>query len=349
MVQIVLNMFEVSPMYQKLQRRNGVLSAVLAVTALTALAVSGPVNAATKAAKTTKKTTKKATPNTTATTAVPATTAKPTRTLKIGAIPDVAPERLVQINSTVATYLAKKLGTKVEYVPVADYPAAVSLFKTGDLDLVWFGGLTGVQARLQTPGAKVLAQRDVDDDFHSVFIVNTSVKDLPEINSVGRLGLLRGLRFTFGSESSTSGRTMPEYFLAEAGLDSDVDFAGKPGYSGSHDKTIDLVQAGTFEAGALNEQVWARRVAAGTVDLNKVKLVFRSPGYRDYHWIAGPNTDARFGDGFTTKIKDALLTANTDPDGTAALTLLGSKKFIPTDPNNYKEIEKIGRKLGLIR
>lgn len=277
------------------------------------------------------------------------TPAKPSRTLRLGAIPDVTPERLVEINGTIAKYLAKKLNVKVEYVPVADYPSAVSLFRTGDLDLVWFGGLTGVQARLQTPGAKVLAQRDVDDDFHSVFIVNTSVQALPVIDSVGRLAALKGFRFTFGSESSTSGRTMPEYFLDAAGLDSSRDFAGAPGYSGSHDKTIDLVQAGTYEAGALNEQVWARRVAAGTVDLTKVKLVFRTPGYKDYHWIAGPKTDERFGAGFSDSIKDAFLTADADVDGAKALSLLGSKKFIPTNANNYKEIEKIGRTLGLIR
>ena len=141
---------------------------------------------------------------------------------------------------------------------------------------------------------------------------------------------------------------MPEYFLSEAGLDSDKDFAGPPGYSGSHDKTIDLVQAGTFEAGALNEQVWARRKAAGTVDLTKVIEVYRSPGYRDYHWIAGPKTDERFGQGFTDKVKDAFLTADADADGAKALGLLGAKKFIPADPKNYREIEKIGRKLGLI-
>jgi phosphonate transport system substrate-binding protein len=109
------------------------------------------------------------------------------------------------------------------------------------------------------------------------------------------------------------------------------------------------VQSGTFEAGALNEQVWARRVAAGTVDLNKVKLVFRTPGYRDYHWIAGPKTDERFGNGFSDNIKDAFLTADADVDGAKVLNLLGSKKFIPTNANNYKDIEKIGRTLGLIR
>jgi phosphonate transport system substrate-binding protein len=327
----------------------------VAVSAAALLGSLGHPNVASAATKTKAKPTAvkpKAAPTTVATvqTAPAVTTpAKPTRTLRIGAIPDVTPERLVEINGTTAKYLAKKLNVKVEYVPVADYPSAVSLFRTGDLDLVWFGGLTGVQARLQTPGAKVLAQRDVDDDFHSVFIVNNAVQTLPVIDSVGRLAALKGFRFTFGSESSTSGRTMPEYFLDAAGLDSSRDFAGAPGYSGSHDRTIDLVQAGTFEAGALNEQVWARRVAAGTVDLTKVKMVFRTPGYRDYHWIAGPKTDERFGNGFSDNIKGAFLTADTDADGAKVLSLLGAKKFIPTNANNYKDIEKIGRTLGLIR
>lgn len=273
---------------------------------------------------------------------------KPKRTLRISAIPDVTPERLKEINATVAKYLANRLRLNVEFVPVADYPASVTLFRTGDLDLVWFGGLTGVQARLQTPGSTVLAQRDIDDDFHSVFIVNKSVSALPKIDNVARLVFLKGLRFTFGSESSTSGRTMPEYFLSEAGLESDEDFEGRPGFSGSHDKTIDLVQSGTYEAGALNEQVWARRKAAGTVDLTKVMEVFRTPGYRDYHWVAGPDTDNRFGAGFTLRLREALLAADADVDGAMALSLLGARRFIPTSPGNYVQIETIGRKLGLI-
>ncbi|HVL02866.1 MAG TPA: PhnD/SsuA/transferrin family substrate-binding protein, partial [Acidimicrobiales bacterium] len=65
----------------------------------------------------------------------------------IGAIPDQDPEVLQRLYGTVAGYLAKELAVAVEYVPVADYGAAVNLFRAGDRDMVWFGGLTGVQAR----------------------------------------------------------------------------------------------------------------------------------------------------------------------------------------------------------
>ena len=322
---------------------------VLGVVAVAVGLIAVPASAAKKVAA--KKTPAPVATVAPVTTAAPAPTTappKPTRTLKLGAIPDQDPAKLTRIYSTVATYLSDKLGVKVEYVPVTDYASAVNLFRTGDLDLVWFGGLTGTQARLQTPGATLLAQRDIDESFHSVFIVNTSVR-FPTIASVRNLAFLKGLRFTYGSNSSTSGFLMPEFFLDQAGLNDEQDFAGTVGFSGSHDKTIDLVASGTFEAGALNEQVWKNRKAAGTVDLTKVAEVFRTPGYHDYQWQAGPKTDERFGAGFTDKLKTTFLgISSSDPSGTALLDLFGAKKFVPADAKDYGEIERIGRKLKLI-
>ncbi len=51
--------------------------------------------------------------------------------------------------------MAEELDVEVEYVLVTGYAAAVSLFRSGDLDMVWFGGLTDVQARLQVERAQV--------------------------------------------------------------------------------------------------------------------------------------------------------------------------------------------------
>jgi phosphonate transport system substrate-binding protein len=272
----------------------------------------------------------------------------PDRVLKISAIPDQDPAKLTAINTAMAGYLTTALGRTVEYVPVTDYAASVSLFKTGDLDVVFFGGLTGVQARLQTPNATLLAQRDIDDAFQTVFIASKGA-GVGTVDDVAGLTALKGKRFTFGSESSTSGRLMPEYFLDQAGLASATDFSGPAGFSGSHDKTIDLVQAGTYDAGALNLQVWKKRKEAGTVDLTKVDEVLVSPPYHDYHWIAGPETDDRFGAGFADEISEALLALDyTDPEQAKLLDLYGAKKFIATSAGNYKEIEQIARKLDLI-
>lgn len=268
--------------------------------------------------------------------------------LVVGAIPDQDPHELQRLHGLLADHLERELGVPVEYVPVTDYAAAVNLFRAGDLDLVWFGGLTGVQARLQTPGAEVVAQRDIDEDFRSVFIVNTET-GLQPVDDVAALGRLRGRRFTFGSASSTSGRLMPQYFLQQAGVASH-DFAGAPGFSGSHDKTIDLVESGSFEAGVLNEQVWDARVDAGAVDTDRVQVFFRTPAYHDYHWVLGPSAVHRYGEDFPERVRDALLGLSRDEEREApVLDLFGAERFVPVEASDHAQIEEVARGLGLVR
>ena len=273
---------------------------------------------------------------------------KPAASLRISSIPDQDPAKVAARDGAMAEYLRAKLGVSVEVVPVTDYAASVSLFKAGDLDLVFYGGLTGVQARLRSPGSVLIAQRDVDDAFRSVFIANASAGVAP-VSGIDGLKTLAGKRFTFGSESSTSGRLMPQYFLDKAGLDAEKDFAGPAGFSGSHDKTVDLVQSGTYQAGALNLQVWKSRIEKGTVDTTKVVEVFVTPSYRDYHWLASAGMTQRFGAGFTDKVKAAILGLDgADSTQAPVLQAYGAKSFIPTTAENYTEIEAIGRKLQLI-
>jgi phosphonate transport system substrate-binding protein len=268
--------------------------------------------------------------------------------LTIGAIPDQDPEKLQRLYGTVADYLGSKLGVPVRFRPVTDYTAAVSLFRTGDLQLVWFGGLTGVQARLQTPGAVPLVQRNIDSSFHSLFLGHVG-SGLAPVSDVGGLSELKGRRFTFGSRSSTSGYLMPASFLLQAGVDPATGFTGQPGYSGSHDTTIDLVTSGSFDAGAVNEQVWNSRLAKKTVDTAKVQVLYRSPAFSDYHWLAGPTIEQEFGAGFHQRISQAFLDLDPSrsPDA-AVLDLFGATGFVPTTASNYDQIEATARQLRLI-
>jgi phosphonate transport system substrate-binding protein len=269
--------------------------------------------------------------------------------LRIGAIPDQNPEKLNRLYGQVAAELGRQLGVKVQYVPVTDYAAAVSAFRTGSLDLVWFGGLTGVQARLQKPGAQVIAQRDIDAQFHSVFIAN-SRSGLQPIRQQKQLTVLKGRRFTFGSESSTSARLMPQYFLSQAGVGM-KDFAGgAPGFSGSHDATIALVQSGAYDAGVVNEQVWKANLRSGKTDRSKVFVLWRTPGYPDYHWIGQPDLDQRFGAGFTAKLRGAILSWRpTNPEQKQILDLFGAQQFTGAKASDYQRIEQVGRQIGKIR
>jgi phosphonate transport system substrate-binding protein len=267
--------------------------------------------------------------------------AAPSRPLRISAIPDQDPEKLQRLYGLVASYLSKELAVDVEYKPVADYKAAVTAFRVGDLDLVWYGGLTGVQARSQVPGAEPILQRDVDERFTSVFIANKA-------RGVTGLDGLKGHTFTFGSESSTSGRLMPQFFLQEHGIRLG-DFKGVPGFSGSHDKTVELVAAGTYDAGVLNAKVWQARLDKGTVDPSKVAVIWTTPSYHDYHWVLHPTVRAQRGAPFVDRVRQAFLGLDpSNPEQQAILDLFSAKKFVPTDASNYTQIEKVGREVGLI-
>ena len=265
--------------------------------------------------------------------------------LKIGGIPDQDSSRLARRYDGFASYLSNKLGVQVEYMPSVDYAAVVTAFSQNQLQVAFFGGLTGVQARLQNPGAQAIAQRENDAKFHSKFIARA---DLP-VASLGDLKQQANeLTITFGSPSSTSGHLMPRHFLTQAGIDPDEDFREIASFSGSHDATWQLVQSGAFDIGALNEDVWNRASQNGTVDTTRVKEFYTTPDYFDYNWTVRADLDEMYGEGFSKKLQKALLDLNPQ-EHTEILELFNTNKFIITNNENYQAIEDVGRQLEIIK
>ena len=271
-----------------------------------------------------------------------------TPTLRVGGIPDQDAQRLARRYEIFADYLSKELDVPVEYVPSVSYSAVVTAFSQNDVQLAFFGALTGVQARLQNPGARAIVQRAHDAEFHSKYVVRGG-DEFAHLNSLDDLvGKTGDLTITFGSESSTSGHLMPRYFLGEAGIDVGNDFRTAPGFSGSHDKTWQLVAAGSYDVGALAEDVWARAVTEGKADPTQVRELDTTPNYFNYNWTARPDLDEVYGDGFTDRIQAALLALNPQEHG-EILELFSTERFIATENDNYRAIEQVARELEIIQ
>ena len=261
-------------------------------------------------------------------------------TLKIAGIPDQNSSTIARRYEVLTSYLSERLGLNVEFVPTVNYAATVIGFKQDAIQLAWFGGLTGVQARKAVPGSTVIAGRPRDAKFHSKFIISTAV-------NASSLEDLEGLAFTFGSESSTSGHLMPRHFLLQAGIDPDKDFRGLPNYSGSHDKTWKLVESGAFQAGALNEAVWDRAISEGKVDQSKVREMWITPAYFDYNWTVRGDLDEKFGAGFTDRLQEALL--GIDSTNEEIRELFQTDTFVASNNDNYRSIEEVATSLGIIK
>jgi len=271
--------------------------------------------------------------------AVPATAVSAQQLFKVTTIPEEAATEQIRKFGPIVKYLERVLGTKVEFTPVTDYPAAVEALVNKQVDLVWFGGFTHVQAQLRSGGKIIpIAQREEDTKFRSVFITQTN-------SGIKTLNDLKGKAVSFGSQSSTSGHLMPRSFLLQAKINPEKDFK-RVAYSGAHDATIASVVSGRVDAAALDITVWRKFVADKKVDTSKVDVFFTTPPFYNYNWSVHADMPAPLRE----RVTKALLDLSMDtPEGKEILTLNRATKYISTRAENYKSLEQAGRSANLIK
>jgi phosphonate transport system substrate-binding protein len=261
-------------------------------------------------------------------------------TFTFTAIPDEDESQLRTRFEKVALYLEKQLGVKVKYVPVKSYAAAVTAFKNNQVQLAWFGGLSGVQARRLVPGSQAIAQGYEDQFFKSYFIAHHSTgltmnDSFPDISQK---------TFTFGSKGSTSGRLMPQFYIEQHLQKKPQQAFKRVGFSGDHSRTIAQVQAGSYQVGAVNYKVWETALAAGKIDTSKVNVIWETPGYPDYQWTIRAGVDTKFGKGFADKVQAALLNMNS-PE---LLNSFPRSSFIGATNKDFEPVLTVAKKIGLI-
>lgn len=263
------------------------------------------------------------------------------KTLVFSAIPDQDQSQLVKRFGKVADYLTRELGIPVKYVPVKSYSAAITAFRNNQVQLAWFGGLSGVRARLLVPGSEAIAQGKEDTQFKTYFIAHHSTGLKASDNFPTGIS---GKTFTFGSKGSTSGRLMPEFYIRKNLKQSPDDAFKRVGFSGNHSRTIALVQTGAYQIGATNYKVWEKELKAGKIDTGKVSVIWQTPTYPDYQWSIRGDVDKEWGKGFKAKVQQALLNMK-DP---ALLHAFPRSSFIKAGNNDYQPILTTAKEIGLI-
>ncbi len=263
------------------------------------------------------------------------------QTFTYTAIPDQDETRLNERFAKVTSYLQTTLGVPVRYAPVKSYPAAVTAFQNNQVQLAWFGGLTGVQARLRVPGSEAIAQGYEDQFFVTYFIAHKSTALKPSDDFPKAIA---GKSFTFGAKGSTSGRLMPEFHIARVFGKPPENVFSRVGFSGDHSKTAALVASGAYEVGALDFTVFETEVKQGRIRSDDVVVLWKTPPYPDYQWTIRGEVDRSFGAGFKDKVRKALLEMN-DPD---LLASFPRKSFVPAKNDDYTSILETATKIGLI-
>ncbi len=268
------------------------------------------------------------------------------KVLRITAIPDKKVSDQSIKYKALSDYLATELGVKVEYVNSQDYSASVNRFANNEVQLVWFGGLTGVQARARVEGSRAIVQGVVDPEYKSYFIAHESTglersDEFPQG--------IANLTFTFGSKKSTSGRLMPTWFIQKETSKTPDEFFSKPiQFTGkaSHAGTANAVNEGSVQAGVLSYKTYDSMIKSGEIDPNKAKIIWVTPGYADYNFTAHPSLEETFGAGFIDKLQKALISCK-DKDVLAVLKR--EEGLIEANNDDFTSIVTIAKELGFFK
>ena len=265
-------------------------------------------------------------------------------TLRVGVVPNIAPDQQRARYAPLAEHLSRALGTQVELFVASTYAGVVTALAAGQVDVAYLGGLTYAQAERQVPLVPLVTEVDRATGGPE-YLSAVVVPDRSPVRSVAGL-LDRRASFAFGDPSSTSGSLYPRLMLTEAGARcSSTDLTacpplGEVRFTGGHDAVALAVAGGRVDAGGLELRILRRLEQEGKVPSGALRVVAerRVPGYP---WVA---REALGAEG-TDRVRQAFLDIR-DP---ALLDLLRAERYVPVRPEDYDEVRRSAAALGLLR
>jgi len=262
---------------------------------------------------------------------------KPTaQILRLSMIPTTDPSKMLRESEPLTSYLQEQTGMKVDMTIPTNYAAVVEAIANDQVDIAYLGGFTYVQSSKRS-GVIPLVQRDQDQNFHSVFITRQD-------SGINGLSDLNGHTFAFGDVNSTSGHLMPEFFMREAKVDSQV--IEKATYTGGHDATALAVANSRVDAGAMDETVYQKMVSDGKLDQTKARVFYTTPPFFDYVWAARKGLDPKIQEAFAAAF---LKLDQNDPKHQPVLDILRAKKYVRANDSDYAKLRQAASEAGLLK
>lgn len=263
--------------------------------------------------------------------------------LRVGLIPNIAPDAQRAKYQPFAAYLEKTLNVKVELFVASDYAGVVTALAAGRIDLAYLGGLTYVQAAEQVKLTPLVSEIDATTGTQQYLSAIVVPKDSP-IQTVKDIVASKG-SFAFGDPASTSGSLYPRISLVRAGAKCDpLLLTSCPPltqitFTGGHDATAQAVISGKVTAGGIELRILRKLEKEGKVAPGALRVIETQP-VQGYPWVIR----SALGEAARAQLV-AAFTAIADP---ALLDLLRAKSYVSVTDADYAEIRTQARNLGLI-
>lgn len=263
--------------------------------------------------------------------------------LRVGLIPNIAPDEQRAQYAPFGEHLEDVLGVEVELFVATNYAGVVTALASEELDIAYLGGLTYLQGDLQidlTPLVTEVDELTGTSRYESAFVVadDSPVQDLDDL-------LEAGGTIALGDVSSTSGSLYPRIMLVDAGAEcSPQQLEVCPPFdelvfTGGHDAAAAAVLGGSADAAGIELRILRRLEAEGTVPEGALRVV-ETTEVEGYPWVAR----TALGEEVHDVIRDAFLAID-DPD---LLGLMRAEDYVVVDVDDYADMRVRADELGLL-
>ena len=246
--------------------------------------------------------------------------------LKLSVHPYLSSSELVKRFTPLAEYLGRQLGRPVALEIGSTYDAHIHKIANGLTDIAFMGPSSYVKLTGQYGKRPLLAAFKTREGkfFHGHIMVR---KDSP----ITSLAQLKGKRFVFGDRDSTMSHYVPRHMLLKAGIGM-KDFS-QVSFVANHDNIALGILAGTFDAGAVKEEVFLLYEPKG------LRSLARSAPITDHVFIARKDLPKET----VLVLRKALLRLSDNAEGRKIISAMRSDviALVPADDHDFDALRKI--------
>lgn len=259
------------------------------------------------------------------------------KTFLIGLIPEQNIFKQMERYEPLASYLSKKIDTKIRLTVYPQYGNIIDSFTSTGMDGAFFGSFSYVLAHARV-GIEVLA-RPVNLNGSSMYHGLIFVRKDSRIKSVNQM---KGKRFAFVDKGTTAGYLFPLAYFKKHGKDYRT-LLKESYFAGTHEDAILDVLNRKAEIGAAKNTIYERLAASDDRINMELVIMERSPEVPENGLAVRKGLD----DSLKKRLREALLKMHEDPEGAGILEAFGVRRFIETNDTDYQPVYLYARKIGL--
>jgi phosphonate transport system substrate-binding protein len=226
-----------------------------------------------------------------------------------------------------ADYLGRKVGRPVQFVQRRTYREAMEMLETGEHDFSWICSFPYAKFRdSKIFGLMAVPVFEGEPLYRSYIVVQ---KD----RSFRTIDDLEGRVFAYSDPDSNSGYIVPRQMLSDLGRNPDS-FFRQTFFTYSHSETIEAVAERVADGAAVDSYVWEYLNRRQPQFTSKTKVIQRSEtfGFPPLVYRTGVDAELR------TRMTEALLTMDKDPEGRTLLAELMLDRFITAPSSLYNNV-----------